>query len=80
MSFRVLVVEGAEPFCIRYGSTVEEAFSMIHQSFPHIFGIFRVVTSGTEEDLTLDAKFPDNGDDKHVIFIAEKQTAANQQG
>jgi hypothetical protein len=70
MSFIVTVIERDEPFTIDFGSTVEEAFDLIRQSYPDIKGRFRVITN---EEIPRDLKrtdvFPADDNNKRVVFI-----------
>jgi hypothetical protein len=84
MSFEVPVVEGDEPFIIEFGSTVKEAFDLIHQSYPDIKGRFRVITNQngkeTKRDLKPDDSFPEEGRNNLVVFIPAKQYQVPQTG
>jgi hypothetical protein len=84
MPFFVTVIEGDEPFTIRFGSTVEGAFHLIRQSYPDIKGRFRVITNENEreipEDLGPDDSFPADDNNKSVVFIPAKQVSPQQTG
>ena len=79
MSFTVTIFEADQPFNIRFGKTVEQAFAIIRQSYPDIHGRFRVITSenGREdvEDLGPYDSFPSNDRNNtvRVEFIPAKQ-------
>ncbi len=82
MSFIVTVIEGDEPFTIDFGSTVQEAFDLIRQSYPDINGRFRVITKENEKEIPRDLKptdsFPANDSNIRVVFIPARQVSPQQ--
>ena len=82
MSFIVTVIEGDEPFTIDFGSTVEEAFDLIRQSYPDIKGRFRVITNDNEKEIPRDLRptdlFPADDNNKRVVFIPARQVSPQQ--
>jgi hypothetical protein len=83
-TFTVTIFEADQPFYIRFGKTVKQAFAIIRQSYPDIHGRFRVITSenGSEdvEDLGPDDLFPPNDRNKtvRVEFIPAKHQPQQQ--
>ncbi len=82
MSFMVTVIEGDEPFTIDFGSTVEDAFNLIRQSYPDIKGRFRVITNDNEKEIPRDLRptdlFPADDNNKRVVFIPARQVSPQQ--
>ncbi len=85
MKFTVTVVQGDEPFKIRFGTTAKAALDLIRQSYPDITGNFRLITTenGIEDkvDLGPDDLFPeDNNGNARVVFISRTRQAPPKQG
>jgi hypothetical protein len=70
-SFSVTIVNGDENFEFPFGSTVEDAFTTIHQCYPELKGRFCVISENGENMIDLKGvdSFPHDSEGKQVIFI-----------